>query len=369
MKSAVFAILIVCLLSPISWASDLTCSSFFSSVQLTESTLSVVAETDPVNTLFLGYSRGQFNDTHLALLEAIPEDIQVVMLLMEPHEPEEDPDFDKIKTAHPNLKLIRDESWFAKMWTRDWVPRKVIRQDGSIEYVAVASGNTMFAAKFLMEEFGLPYKISDITGEMGNIESDGQGRLFVTEKFFEDNISSYDPSRRDKKVKAKEKEIIKTLKEDFSAEEVIVLPSHPADGNINHIDLVLKYMGNINGEETMLVSDSTDPFVKHTLDKTAEKISKLGYKVIRVMESEEDLGRGALGFINSLVLNDLVIMPTYSAAFKDNPETYKRLIELEANAKTVYESLGYRVIGVDSSIPIKGGGAIHCLTCAAELEK
>jgi hypothetical protein len=76
------------------------------------------------------------------------------------------------------------------------------------------------------------------------------------------------------------------------------------------------------------------------------KLESLGYKVVMLPEIEDSYRT----YANSVILNDTVFMPIYGGA-KDE------------QAKQVYESFGYKVIGIEANVLSDDmNGAVHCLT-------
>ena len=322
--------------------------------------IGLVPETSPANTLVLSYQGGVYIKTQMEILDSINKNTNVILVLTDR--------IDNLKILdtlkkRPNLKIV-DFGFtpHGNVWARDWVPQKVIRKDGSVEFVNLkydSKYSSHEAATRFTKALNLPHYESWIEGEMGNILVDGNKRLFTTTKILWDNLEDLDN-------KSGIRRIVSELKKAFEVKEVHFLPQHPADGGVGHIDLIAKYVGKIKGEETVIVSDSITQKTKNALDKTANIFKDLGFNVIRIEEYENGIGGSAAGFVNSLLLNNEIYMPIYSKGVDVNS---KRLIELEQNARKTYEDLGFKVIEIDSSSPIKGGGAVHCLTCTLDLEK
>ncbi len=343
-------------------ANVVSCKSIFSTRQKVSSTIEkasigLVSETAKSNSLVIAYENGTFENTYLDILNNLNPDVSVIIATVEYLRSTES--LDRLVNINKNTKVVDLTDFSRSLWTRDWVPQKVVRADGKTELVSLtyyANDNSDMAAAKFAEFLRLPHYQSWIVGEMGNIMTDGKGRLFTTEKLIRDNINVDPKSSDDAKSK-----IIQELKNAFSVEEVIVVPQHPRDGGIGHIDLVAKYVGYINGRETIIVSDSIKPTVKVVLDSVADIFAKLDYNVLRIQEFEDNIGKGAAGFVNSLIINDTVFIPIYSRD-KNISKPIKYLLNLEKNAKEIYQSLGFKVIEVDSSEPIRGMGAVHCLT-------
>ena len=354
--------------SLVAWGKDLTCPRLLNTVLTNTSydqPVGLTTELSTSNTIFLGYGSSQFNSTYLEILKNLSPEVQVILIVLKPHRADEH--FQLIMQSHPNIRVVIDESSHARLWTRDWVPQKVVRPDGSIEYVSMSYGSTAFASMYLMKTLNFPFYLSYLSGEMGNIETDGKGRLFTTTKIFEDNIKGYQESGDASELESERLRVVDELKKAFSVNEVVVLPTHPADDNVKHVDLLIKYVGPVDGEDTFLVTDSISPEVKLVLDQVSDRVKRLGYRVIRVLEHEKQPNIGAMGFVNSLIFNGTVFMPVYSAGFENDPDVQERLLFLENNARGIYESLGFTVVNVDSFQPIQNGGAVHCLSCTTNL--
>lgn len=318
-------------------------------------------ETSPANTLILTYDRGYFADTLLEIQKNVDTNINVVVVVVDNDSFANDPKiFEKFK-HQKNVTFVESRGYQGSVWTRDWVPQKVTRRDGSVQYVNLryyATDNNHLAPSQFAETFKLQHYESWIEGEMGNVMTDGNGKLFITNKILVDNLNERKRITRE--------EIILELKKAFEVDEVHIVPQHPRDGGIGHIDLVAKYIGNVRGKRTVLVSDSIRSDVKKKLDEAADLFHSLGFHVVRIEEFEEKIGRGAVGFVNSLILNETVFMPIYSKGFKSPPQ---RLLELEDNARRTYEQFGFRVIPINSYQAIHGMGAVHCLTCTMNIEE
>lgn len=316
----------------------------------------LVPESAPANTLVISYQEGVYGSTLLEILENLDENTNIIIVITQNFD-----NLEILKTLknRPNVTTI-DYDTHGSVWARDWVPQKVIRENGDIEFVSLkyyAVQNSHESASRFAKALNLPHYESWLEGEMGNIMIDRKRRLFTTEKILEDNVSQ--------RKKITKKMVIDELKKAFEAKEVHILPEHPRDGGIGHVDLTAKYLGNIAGKETVVVSSSTVSDTKKALDKTADIFKKLGFKVVRITEYEEKIGNGAVGFVNSLLFKNKVYMPVYSRGLEIKPQ---RLVELEKEARKAYESLGFKVIEIDSSSPIRGMGAVHCLTCTGNFE-
>lgn len=319
---------------------------------LTNTNSGLIPETDLANTIIIGSDGKSYIDILLELYEKIDKETQVILMVVEDIQNSE-----LLNTLRrkKNVKIIRTKNLQGSVWVRDWIPQKVILPDGSTQYTSLsyyALDNSHIADSYFIKALGLNHYRSWLSGEMGNIMVDAKNRLFTTERILDDNVDKAKGITRTK--------VINELKTAFNVKQVIILPEHPLDGNIGHIDFLAKYIGQIDGKETVLVSDSENPSAKKVLDKVADTFLALNFKVIRIKEYDQKLGKSVAGFINSLIFNRKAYMPVYSVGMEDPPE---KLIDLENKAEEIYRSLGYEVIRVNTFRALsKGRGAIHCLT-------
>ena len=179
----------------------------------------------------------------------------------------------------------------------------------------------------------------------GNIMVDSKGDLFMTKRTYKWNTSmSAD-------------QVDATLKKYFNVKNIYTFdysgyPNDPSDGT-GHIDMFMKLLN----DHTVLISlADTEPY-KSTGEKAraffTNRTAPDGqpYKVITLK------GWTASGawytYTNSLIINNVVLMPSYSGHDKDN-----------AAAKAAYESgmSSVTVVPVTADQSIVDGGAIHCET-------
>jgi len=179
----------------------------------------------------------------------------------------------------------------------------------------------------------------------GNLMVDRHGNLFMTKVTYDWN-----------NTKTKE-EVDNLLKEYFNVKTIHALdyagyPSYPADGT-GHIDMFVKLLN----DETVLIAQSENEPFKSNCQKAYEYFKKLktpsgnDYKILRVKGWSN--GRTWYTYTNSLIVNNVVLVPSFSAAPAENQ-----------NAIKIYQEgipgVQVRLINSDSSIT--SGGAIHCVT-------
>jgi agmatine/peptidylarginine deiminase len=85
-----------------------------------------------------------------------------------------------------------------------------------------------------------------------------------------------------------------------------------------------------------------------------------GFRVIRIPSGVFKIKHRLffLNYANSLIVNGVVYMPVYSSgsSYMGMTQEHDRL------AQRIYESMGYKVVPVDSTVFIYFRGSIHCTT-------
>ncbi len=235
------------------------------------------------------------------------------------------------------------------VWMRDYGPFGISKQRQEVAIV-----DTVYRHyQYRKNDDAVPTKISQVQKlavypapiilDGGNFMVDSKGNLFMTERTYVWNSS-----------KPKE-EVNNIIKNYFKVKNIYTFeyagyPNQPIDGT-GHIDMFMKLLN----DDTVLIAEcDTEPF-KTTFNKASEffrnRIAPTGnrYKILRV-KSYYDNGV-YYTYTNSLIVNGNVIMPVYSNYTQSNLE-----------AKAIYESLGFRVITINSDASISSGGSIHCVT-------
>ncbi|MCX7641111.1 MAG: agmatine deiminase family protein [Elusimicrobiales bacterium] len=249
----------------------------------------------------------------------------------------------------PNEKYVKFSIPIDTVWMRDYGPFGLSK---SMENVAIV--DTVYRHyQYRTNDDAVPKKIGQIQNlsvyqaplilDGGNFMVDSKGNLFMTERTYMWNSS-----------KSKE-EVNNILRNYFKVKNIHTFeyagyPNEPLDGT-GHVDMFIKLLS----DDVVLIADcDTEPF-KTTFNKAVEffkhKTSPNGgnYKILRVKSYYRN---GVYyTYTNSLIVNGNVLMPVYSNFPQDN-----------SLAKSVYESVGLRVITINSDASISAGGSIHCIT-------
>lgn len=184
----------------------------------------------------------------------------------------------------------------------------------------------------------------------GNFLIDSYGNLFTTERTYMWNSNM---SRE---------QVDSILKSSFKIKNINVFeyagyPGEPEDGT-GHIDMFMKLLN----DHTVLISVADQEPFKSNAEKAIAFFKNktapdgLSYKVITVKgwRSESGWGGGTwYTYTNSLIVNNTVIMPSYSGHSED-----------DAKAEEAYKQgmPGVTVVRVNSDDSITSGGSIHCVT-------
>lgn len=188
--------------------------------------------------------------------------------------------------------------------------------------------------------------------ENTNIQYDGLRNLFVGDRIIEQNFPM------------DENDIRFSLNSYFSSGEVIFMPSltQSGGGMWQSIDMYMKLID----FETIFVSEIPDTLPDYqTLDDIAADLSTTTnyfggtYNVIRIIAPPNadgtyptTLQQEMRTYTNSLILNNIVIIPSYGLPEYDN------------TAYNVYEKYmpGYQIFMVDASLLTPNYGSIHTIT-------
>lgn len=179
----------------------------------------------------------------------------------------------------------------------------------------------------------------------GNVLLDSQGNLFMTRRTY-----SWNSKMSNEQVDA-------ALKAQFNVKNIFVFeyagyPGAPKDGT-GHIDMFMKLLN----DHTVLISVAdTEPYKSNSekaigFFKGRTAPGGQPYTIVTA-KGWENSGTWYT-YTNSLIVNNTVIMPSYSGHQKE-----------EAQATAAYQTgmPGAAVVPVNSDSSITAGGSIHCVT-------
>lgn len=260
------------------------------------------------------------------------------------------------------------------VWLRDWLPHATDNDLANplIAFSPKAVGAMRAKALFKERIVANPEAYSQIlflreTLDGGNIMTIGDHALLA----FSGELTNLDLIARDI--------LTPLLWQDISLNPVF-LQSLPRE-TTKHVDM---FIGKLD-EQTLVVSDSRDEQRKAVLDRNAQWLKQLGFKVIRLMNAGPDRMAIPMSYAQLVRVGDQIFVPTYGHFVEEilSTETstlFKELLPLNLSAKerrqfTKFahqddenavrrlQQNGYSVVPV----PIPGGvlrhgGSLHCLT-------
>ncbi|MCC2680146.1 MAG: hypothetical protein K0R29_2722, partial [Pseudobdellovibrio sp.] len=211
------------------------------------------------------------------------------------------------------LILAKDTSIEGGFWARDSFPYPVVNGQGQLSLVGAKYYRTFRSSPAVAASLGLNMVRPNFTFVGGNLMADENGVCFT--------IDSY------RKFTTTENDLLNV----YGCKTVHVLKRYSGIGDV---DEVVKTMGN------NVILTNTPEYVND--------FKSWGYTVV-MMPAVPNSYRT---YVNSLVVGKTVFMPTYG-------------ISTDAQAKKVYEDLGYTVVGIPSNtLSDDMHGSVHCQTMA-----
>jgi agmatine deiminase len=189
-----------------------------------------------------------------------------------------------------------------------------------------------------IDVFGIP-----IILDGGNLMVDSNSNLFMTKRTYLWNSS------------LSKEQVDASLKSYFNVKNIYALdyagyPGNPTDGT-GHIDMFMKLLN----DNTVLISIADSEPFKSTAEKAIAFFENMTapngnpYTIIKV-KGWEKYGTWYT-YTNSLIVNNTVLMPSYSGA-----ENVKGVAAYKAGMP------GVNVVEINSDSSIRAGGSIHCVT-------
>ena len=248
-----------------------------------------------------------------------------------------------------NLNRIRFfEFPHESFWTRDYGPISVVDQAGNTVFVDpryYPQRRRDDAVPTLMSRyFGVEATRPALSTEGGNFMTNGEGICVVTEWLLQEN-----PNLSSERLQQIQDQY-------FGCRRTIVLERLAREGT-GHVDMFAKFLS----PNTILVGDydEMDPENAALLDRNVARLQDFASEnswslnVVRIPMPAG--GNGVYrSYTNSLIVNDLVIVPTYRGDRRYEDEA----LEIYRNSM----SAGYTVVGLDAEDAIQLGGAVHCTT-------
>lgn len=211
------------------------------------------------------------------------------------------------------LILAKDNGIEGGFWARDSFPYPVINEQGQLSLVGAKYYRTFRSSPAIADSLHLNMSRNNFTFVGGNLMADENGVCFT--------IDSY------RRFTTTENDLLNV----YGCKSVHVLRRYSGIGDV---DEVVKTLGN------NVILTNTPEYVND--------FKAWGYNVV-MMPAVPNSYRT---YVNALVVGKTVFMPTYG-------------ISSDAQARKVYEDLGFTVVGIPSnSLSDDMHGSVHCQTMA-----
>ena len=215
--------------------------------------------------------------------------------------------------SEDRLILARDTNIDGGFWARDAFPYPVVNSQGQLSLVGAKYYRTFRSSPAIAASLSLNMSRNNFTFVGGNLIADEDANCFT--------IDSY------RRFSTTDSDLLNV----YGCKQLHVLKHYSGIGDV---DEVVKPLGN-----------------KVILTNTAAYVNDFkswGYQVVML----PDVPNSYRTYANSLVVGKTVFMPTYG-------------MSLDADARKVYEGLGYKVVGIPSnSLSDDMHGSVHCQTMA-----
>ncbi|MBU1953584.1 agmatine deiminase family protein [Patescibacteria group bacterium] len=234
------------------------------------------------------------------------------------------------------------------IWARDFMPITVTTGINS-DHVLIWNPYQPLGLRSLMHDneasavigayLNMPVHRLPIVIEGGNIITDGRGTILMMESVYENNP---EVSRED---------LEKIMTDYFGASRLITFSAVPGEA-CGHVDMVTKF---IDANTIMVAQVSEDHSWYNSLENIAttlahtDSVNGTKYKIIRIPLPKTTHPVQEWTYLNSLTLNNKVIVPVYGVEEDE--------VALEAYRKAMPE---HTVIGLNERN--YGAGAVHCQT-------
>lgn len=304
-----------------------------------------MAEFWPMEGMLIRYTGTEFESTYHGLIDAAQEE-GLVWIWVSNSSQQTTVTNKIISWGVPltNIRFLVSSS--NSIWMRDYGPSWIFDMAGDPEIIDFAYDRPRpyddAFPSWLGTYWEIPVYQTDLLYEGGNFIADGCGTCFASNRIYDQNAHQYSQA-----------EVDQIMLDYFGCERLIVLTHMIGDGT-GHIDMFCKLLD----MDTILLARVEPGHQDYSiLEGNADILETLvasngnPYEIVRI-----PMGNNYRCYTNSLILNNKVIVPTYS-------------ISLDPEALTIYESAmpGYDIVGVDSSSIINSNGAIHCITMGVPL--
>jgi agmatine/peptidylarginine deiminase len=169
----------------------------------------------------------------------------------------------------------------------------------------------------------------DLEYEGGNFMTDGRGNAFASQYIYWNNSHLYSS------------QVDSMVRQYLGCDHLYTLTPMQYEGT-GHIDMFAKFVS----PDTVLVASYPAGNINYdVLNANASRFRSLGYNVVRIPMADNEFS----SYTNALTVNGVALVPTYN-------------VRTDSQALQIFRNLGYRAVGIDCSLAIQYGGAVHCVS-------
>ena len=236
------------------------------------------------------------------------------------------------------------------VWTRDYGPWTIVNEQGQpalVDFKYYRERRRDDAIPTLISRhFSVPVYRPELEIEGGNFMSDGSGRCFFSSSVLKVNFAKDNQDLAD------------LFYEYLGCTQALVLEPLIGEGT-GHIDMFAK----LTGPNTMLLGEydrSIDPMNRALLERNAQRIEAFAQQnnwpleIVRIPMPAPRRSGAYPSYTNSLIVNDLVIVPIYPSQRQFQSQAQDAYQEAFSNL--------YEIVFIDADLIIEMGGAVHCTT-------
>ncbi len=247
-----------------------------------------------------------------SIAQNLPEGVKLVLLVSNSNAEQVKRTYSQY-ISPDRLILAKDTGIEGGFWARDSFPYPVVNGQGQLSLVGAKYYRTFRSSPAVASSLGLNMTRPGFTFVGGNLMADDNGVCFT--------IDSY------RRFTTTDNDLINS----YGCKSVHVLRKYSGIGDVDEVVKVLS---------TNLILTNTPEYVND--------FKSWGYNVVMLPAVPNSYRT----YVNSLVVGKTVFMPTYG-------------ISTDAQAKKVYEDLGYKVVGIPSNtLSDDMHGSVHCQTMA-----
>ena len=229
------------------------------------------------------------------------------------------------------------------LWVRDYGPMIVRDASGArvvdFDYAGEAGDDNAPAQLALM--MGFAHQRVRLRLEGGNLLSNGAGRCVTSTALIAANAQQHS-----------EQEIRALLRLHVGCRDLIVLPRLDREPT-GHVDMYVALVGPTQALVGSYRADQ-DPANAKVLDRAAAQLAEAGF-VVRRIPMPDNNGERFRSFVNIVVVNGVVLFPTYSDIDVSADRNHAERVLAKAFPR-------HDLIAIDSTALIESEGALHCVT-------